>query len=130
MLEKLKVNPNFDKGNYRDFYLKHIWERTKYYSELSRKTLGRDVKHTLLLHHNLTTALFLDDLIKMFKNKGWKVIDATEAFTDPVFEIQPDNIPAGESIIWALAREKGDKNLRYPAESDVYEKDEMYKLGL
>lgn len=130
MLEKLKINLDFDKTKYRDFYLKHIWDRAQYYSNLSQETLGRDVKHTLLLHHNLTTALFLNDLINMFKSKGWKVIDATEAFSDPVYNSQPDNIPAGESLIWALAKEKGNKTLRYPAESDEYEKAEMDRLGL
>lgn len=84
----------------------------------------------MLLHHNLTTALFLNDLIDMFKSKGWKVIDAAEAFSDPVYNSQPANVPAGESLIWALAKEKGNKTLRYPAESDVYEKAEMDKLGL
>lgn len=130
MLDKLKDHPNFDKTKYRDFYLKHIWERAQYYSNLSQETLGRDVKHTLLLHHNLTTALFLNDLIEMFKSKGWKVINATEAFDDPVYKLQPNNIPAGESLIWALAKDKGNKTLRYPAESDEYEKAEMDKLGL
>jgi len=130
MLGKLKVNPKFDKTKYRYFYLKHIWDRAQYYSNLSLETLGRDVKHTLLLHHNLTTALFLNDLIEMFKSKGWKVINATEAFKDPVYNSRPDNVPAGESLIWALAKEKGIKNLRYPAESDEYEKAEMDELGL
>ncbi|WP_221887054.1 polysaccharide deacetylase family protein [Bacteriovorax stolpii] len=130
MLDKLKVYPDFDKTKFRDFYLKHLWDRTQYYSSLSQKTLGRDVKHTLLLHHNLTTALFLDDLIEMFKSKGWKVIDATEAFNDPIYKLQPKNIPAGESLIWALAKDKGDKTLRYPAEDGEYEKAEMDKLGL
>lgn len=56
LLEKLKTNPHFDKNKFRDFYLKHLWERTQYYAKLSQETLGREVKHTLLLHHNLTTA--------------------------------------------------------------------------
>lgn len=130
MLEKLKVNPRFDKTKYRDFYLKHIWDRAQYYSNLSHETLGRDVKHTLLLHHNLTSALFLNDLVEMFKSKGWKVISAKEAFADPIFKLRPDNIPAGESLIWALAKDKGNKNLRYPAEAGEYEKAEMDRLGL
>jgi peptidoglycan/xylan/chitin deacetylase (PgdA/CDA1 family) len=130
MLDKLKVYPDFDKTKFRDFYLKHLWERAQYYSNLSKETLGKDIKHTLLLHHNLTTSLFLDDLIEMFKTKGWKVIDATEAFNDPIYKSQPENIPAGESLIWALAKDKGNKNLRYPAEDGEYEKTEMDRLGL
>lgn len=66
----------------------------------------------------------------MFKAKGQKVIDAKDAFNDAVYSLSPVSIPAGESLIWALAKDKGNKNLRYPAEAGEYEKDEMDQLGL
>jgi peptidoglycan/xylan/chitin deacetylase (PgdA/CDA1 family) len=117
---------------YRDFYLAHMWERAQYYDELARKVLGRSVKHTILMHYNLLNALFLGDLLDMFKSKGWKLIDAQEAFKDPVFQSAPKIVPAGESIIWALAKETGrfDKLLRYPGEDSAYENAKMDRLGL
>lgn len=130
LLEKIKSGEKVDYNKYRDFYLKHLWDRSQYYSDLARKTLGRDVKHTILLHHNLTTALFLSDLIKMYEAKGWKVVDADKAFSDPVYASLPKNTPAGESLIWALAKEKGDTSLRYPAEDSRYEEEEMKALNL
>lgn len=130
LLEKIKSGEKVDYNKYRDFYLKHLWDRSQYYSDLARKNLGRDVKHTILLHHNLTTALFLGDLIKMYEAKGWKVIDADKAFSDPIYASLPKNIPAGESLIWALAKEKGDTSLRYPAEDSRYEEEEMKALNL
>jgi len=59
-------------------------------------------------------------------------LDADKAFEDEVFQKQPANVPAGESIVWALAKETGkfESILRYPAEDGEYEKDEMDKLGL
>jgi hypothetical protein len=68
----------------------------------------------------------------MLKRKGWEPIDAEEAFTDAVFLAQPKVLPAGESIIWSLAKEKGTiaKSLRYPAEDSQYENKRMDKLGL
>lgn len=130
--KRLKKEPNADLTPYRDFYLEHIWERAVYYDELSKKVTGRSVSHTLLVHHNLVNSLFLNDLLKMFKQKGWKLIDAEQAFKDPVFSALPDTLPAGESIIWSLAKEskKFDDILRYPAEDSRYEKDRMDKLGL
>lgn len=130
--KKLKEDPQADLRPYRDFYLEHIWERAAFYDELAQKLRKKPVKHTLLLHHNLVTALFLDDLIKMFAQKGWKLIDTKQAFKDSVFDIYPSNVPAGESIIWALAKEsKSFENLlRYPAEDERYEKEKMDKLGL
>jgi len=130
--ERLQQNPKADLSGYRQFYLDHIWERAVYYDDLSRRTLGRSVKHTLLIHHNLLNKLFFGDLLTMFERKGWKLIGAAEAFTDPVFNAEPKILPAGESIIWALAKESGkfDRDLRYPGEDSVYEKPKMDKLGL
>lgn len=130
--ERLKKEPNADRAPYKAFYLEHLWERAKYYDELSQKALGRSVKHTLLLHHNVVNGLFLGDALRMFAEKGWKLIDAQEAFTDSVFSAEPKIVPAGESIIWALAKEskRFERELRYPAEDGDYEKAKMDKLGL
>ncbi|MDA9189791.1 polysaccharide deacetylase, partial [bacterium] len=111
-------------------YLKHMWERATYYDQLAKKVLGRSPKHTLLVHHNLLNALFLKDLVEHFQSKGWKLIDAKNSFQDPLHEMEPNNIPSGEGIIWAIAKEKGETGLRYPAEDSVYEQAEMDKLGL
>ncbi len=129
---RLRADPKANVDGFRNFYLIHLLERATYYESLAFKITGRHVHHTLLLHHNLASALFLGDLIKMFREKGWKIMDAEEAFKDDIFQKQPANVPAGESLIWALAKESGkfDNQLRYPAEDSRYEKDEMDKLGL
>ena len=130
--KRLTKDPAADLSPYRGFYLDHMWDRALYYDDLSRKVLGRSVKHTILVHFTLLNAFFLGDLIAMFKSKGWRVIDAAEAFTDPVFSAQPKIVPAGESVIWALAKESGrfEKLLRYPGEDGEYETAKMDKLGL
>lgn len=117
---------------FRDFYLDHILERAKFYEDLSYKMTGRHIRHTLLLHHNLTSALFLDDLIKRFKAEGWDITDAEKAFQDEIFNTSPKVIPAGESLIWSLAKESGkyEQILRYPAEDSQYEEARMNALGL
>lgn len=129
---RLKANPNANTVPYRDFYLQHIYERATYYDELARKILGRSVKHTLLIHHNVLNGLFLGDLLQMFKDKGWKLISPEEAYTDKVFSSLPKIAPAGESLIWALAKESGkfENQLRYPGEDGDYEKPKMDALGL
>ena len=129
---RLKKDPNADVKPYRDFYMEHMWARAEYYDALARRVTGRPVKHTVLMHFNLLNGLFLNDLIAMFKSKGWQPIDAEEAFKDPVFSAKPNVLPAGESIVWSLAKEKGTiaKSLRYPAEDGDYENARMNKLGL
>lgn len=129
---RLKKEPAANIKPYRDFYLEHMWARSQYYERLSEKVLGRPVKHTVLVHFNLLNGLFLGDLLAMYKRNGWQLVDAEEAFTDPVFTSKPNVVPAGESIIWSLAKENGKIpiHLRYPAEDAEYEKARMDKLGL
>jgi peptidoglycan/xylan/chitin deacetylase (PgdA/CDA1 family) len=129
---RLKAQRDFDVMLYRQPYLGHIWDRAQYYDRLSRDVLGRSVAHTLLIHYNLLNSLFLGDLMAMFSTKGWGVIDAEEAFSDSIFTRQPDTVPAGQSLIWALAKETGkfEGRLRYPGEDDVYEKPVLDRLGL
>ena len=129
---RLDKEPKADLTPYRNYYLDHIWDRSVYYHDLGKKVVNRDVKHTLLIHFNLLNELFLGDLLQMFKRKGWDLIDADVAFQDPVFALEPKIIPAGESIIWALAKESGrfEQRLRYPAEDSEYEKPKMDRLRL
>lgn len=132
MIERLKTDAGSDLKPYRDYYLEHVWDRAQYYDSLARRVVGRPVKHTILTHFNLLNALFLGDLIVMLKSRGWQLIDAEEAFTDPVFREKPNVLPAGESIIWSLAKADGTiaKSLRYPAEDGQIEIQKMKKLGL
>jgi len=132
LLTRLKENPIAEIEGYRAFYLEHLFNRATFYEDLAVQLTGRHIHHTILLHHNLTSALFLGDLIKMFRAKGWKVIDAEEAYKDEIFKSEPANVPAGESLVWALAKESGkyESILRYPAEEGEYEKARMDQLGL
>lgn len=130
--KKLAADPRANVDAYRDFYLEHIADRAAFYDDLAHQVLGRGVRHTLLIHHNLLNALFLSDLMVHLEQSGWKLISADAAFSDPIFEREPNIAPAGESIVWALAREAGtfDDLLRYPAEDESYEVDRMNALQL
>lgn len=132
LLKRLKENSKADIEPYKEYFLEHIYERAVYYNELSLKLTGRQINHALLLHHNLISALFLDDLIVMFKAKGWEVVNASEAYRDEIYTRVPHVMPAGESLIWALAKEDGGYEgiLRYPGEDSKYEEAKMNKLGL
>ena len=128
----LKEDRHFDVNRFRKPYLDHILDRAQYYDDLARKALGATTPHTLLIHFNLLNALFLGDLLKTFERIGWEAIDADAAYGGRVFERQPDTVPAGESLIWALAKETGrfDNELRYPGEDDAYEEPILKRLGL
>ncbi len=107
----------------RRLYLEHMFDRAQFYDSLAFALEGRRIAHTLLMHDNLINALFLDDLIAMFRAQGWEIIDADAAFADPIYRREPDIVPAGESLIWSLAKLSGrfDEILRFPAEDGRYE---------
>lgn len=130
--KRLAQDPKADISGYRNFYLEHMGERAQFYDGLARKLLGREIRHTILVHHNTLNALYLGDLITMLKAKGWKLVPAKQAFADPIYASQPAILPAGESVLWALAKESGkfESELRYPGEDGEYERERMDKLGL
>jgi peptidoglycan-N-acetylglucosamine deacetylase len=129
---RLKADANADPAPYRQAYLDHLWDRAVYYDDLAREVFGHRIIHTLLLHHNLTTGLFLDDALGMFKAKGWRLTDAAEAFAQPEFAQVHDSLPSGQSLVWAAAKASGryKGRLRYPAEDSVYEAPKLDALGL
>jgi hypothetical protein len=132
MLEKLRISPNADRKLYRDYLISHLLDRAAYYRKLSVDVLGREIHHTLLVHYRFLEALFLPDVMNAFERAGWDWISADHAFEDPVFLNEPQTLPAGESLVWAMAAESGrfKDRLRYPGEDDVYERPKLDALGL
>jgi peptidoglycan/xylan/chitin deacetylase (PgdA/CDA1 family) len=129
--KRLSNDSNADTTGYRDYYLEHIRDRSTYYDGLSRRALGRSVKHTLLVHHNVLNELYLSDTLDQYKRQGWKLIDAEHAYTDPVFNERPNVLPAGDSLVLALAIQNGKtKRPRSPSEDGAYEAPDMDRLGL
>ena len=129
---RLQREPNSELAPYRQFYLDHLWDRAQYYDDLAMKVLGQHPRHTILIHHRLLNALFLGDVLDMFRDRGWELISSDEAYRDPVYALDPKTLPAGESLIWGLAKESGkfESLLRYPGEDDTYEIPKMDKLKL
>jgi len=104
LMDTLGENPSAEIKVYKKLYIDHILERANFYDSLATLLTGRKIKHILLLHHNLISALFLNDLIRAFKNNNWNTISSSDAREDTIYNEFPNIVPAGESIIWALAK--------------------------
>jgi peptidoglycan-N-acetylglucosamine deacetylase len=129
----LKKDPNADISAIRTAYLAHVKQRALAYRELSQQLQGRDISQVLLLHHNLLNALWLDDVLAQFKEMGWKIITPAEAFSDPVYKLEPVRKAAGQSLLLSLGRTLGlgltPGGERLVDDGD-YEIDELAKKGL
>lgn len=114
----------------RRAYVHHLLERAAYYDVLARQTIGRSPAHVMRLHVNALNAAALPQVIEAFRNKGWHFVAARTAYEDPLYAMQPMVLPAGGSIVWALARERGVGGLRQPPEDAAYERPRLQRLGL
>ena len=52
------------------------------------------------------------------------------AESDPFYALQPNILPAGESIVLSVGRLNGATDLRYPGEDSAYEEPILRGLGL
>jgi peptidoglycan-N-acetylglucosamine deacetylase len=131
-LDRVGKQPNAAVAAYRDYLVAHLLDRAAFYRQLALDVLGRDIRHTLLVHFHPLNAFVLGDVMHAFEAAGWQWIDASLAFEDLVYRSEPKTVPAGESLVWALAKETGrfEDRLRYPGEDDVYERPKMDALGL
>lgn len=128
--EQLRREPAADLAPYRAAYVAHLVERAAYYQGLAHGLLGRSPAQVMLLHHNLVNALFLADAAAALRERGWTLVDAEAALEDPLYQLQPDVLPTGDSLLLALARSRGLQGLRTPGEDGAYEKPLLDRLGL
>jgi peptidoglycan-N-acetylglucosamine deacetylase len=132
MQQRLRQDSKAKLEPYRDYLVAHLLDRASFYRQLSLDVLGHEIRHTLLIHYRMANALFLQDVMGAFEKSGWTWVDAERAYEDPIFMKAPQTLPAGESLVWALAAESGKfkDRLRWPGEDDGYEKPKMDALGL
>ena len=71
-------------------------------------------------------------MLSVFNERGWRLVDAEAVFATPVFQLEPNALPAGQSLIWSAAKSDGrfEKVLRFPGEDGDYEAARMDALGL
>lgn len=107
LVQTLRRDPDADVAAIKRTYLAHIWQRAQAYWGLSRQLQGRDIAQVLLLHHNLINALWLGDVIAMFKAEGWTITSPAQAYADPVYRLQPERAAPGQSLLLSMARSLG-----------------------
>lgn len=103
----LAANPHADLAPIRQAYLDHVRQRALAYRDLSRQLFDRDIAQVMLMHHNLINALWLGDVIAQFKAMGWTIASPAEAFADPAYELVPERMVPGQSLLLSLARSRG-----------------------
>ena len=107
LVDVLEKNPHADISAIKRAYLAHVRQRALAYRALSQQVQGRDIAQVMLMHHNLVNALWLDDVIAMFKDMGWTIVAPQAAFADPVYQLVPEHAVPGQSLLLSMARSLG-----------------------
>lgn len=128
--EWMDENPGESPTAFRAPYIEHLLARASAYSALANDVIGRDIDHVILLHTNRINAYFISEVVARFRAAGWQIIEPEAAYKDPIYLESPNVMPAGESLIWSLAKQAGKEGLRYPAEDGRYEKEKLDEIGL
>ncbi len=96
-----------DLDRLRTLYLEMMLSAVGTYDRLARETLGRSPAHVLLAHENDVEALFIGDLVRALKRRGWTIVAPDEAYADPIARQVPDTLRNGNGRVAALAAAKG-----------------------
>jgi len=125
-----KKTINYEKA--RDFYVNSLYNSIEFYDAIAKKTLKRSPRHVLLLHENDAAALFVGDLVKHLRNKGWKIISPQQAYKDPIAKNFPQVLLHKQGRIAAIASSKSvpDVELRHPSENEHYLDQAFAKAGV
>src|SRR5262249_3683215 len=107
MGDRIIKQPSMGTAPYRDYLMAHLLDRAAFYRQLAIDVLGHEIRHTLLVHFSALNALALPDVMAAFESAGWQWVNADHVYDDPVFKSAPKTLPAGESLVWALASETG-----------------------
>lgn len=108
-----KLGKKIDDERVKTLFLNHLLGAADFYDALALKTLGRSPKHVMLLHEMDATVLYLDDLVRELRKRGWKIIDPLEAYQDPLYAESPQNTYAGNGIIAQVAYEETGERVGY-----------------
>ena len=114
-------------------YVEILAGNVEFYDRIAQATLGRSPAHVLLLHENDLAALFVGDLVKELRARGWEIVPALEAYDDPIAEVDPDTLFNGQGRVAAMADTEGlfkRSDLIAPDEDEDWLRAEFVRRGL
>jgi peptidoglycan-N-acetylglucosamine deacetylase len=102
-----KAGKAMDMKALKAYYVTLHVEASDFADGLAVKTIGRSPAHVMLLHETDIAALFIPDLVKALRKRGWTIVTADEAYRDPISKAMPDTPFANGTLTESMAWEKG-----------------------
>lgn len=124
-VDAVAAGKRIDRKALRDLYVETQVGAAEYYDGLAVRATGRSPIHVILLHETDLAALYVGDLVKALRAKGWTMATVDEAYADPVaIEATRYDTPSAQGTLTEmLACQKGLPTPRW------YERNDSDVLG-
>lgn len=101
-------------------YVPYMAEVLEFYEAAEQKMFGRPIRHVLLLHANEINAEYFDDIVALFRGRGYQFVTLERALQDPAYR-EPDRYigPNGMSWMFRWDHSRGQKQVDWEREPDV-----------
>ncbi|MEM6629088.1 MAG: polysaccharide deacetylase family protein [Bacteroidota bacterium] len=66
-------------------YVQYMEQKLVYFEGQSQKLFDRNMAHILLIHANLLNSEYLDELVDVYKDRGYSFVSQTEVLEDPAY---------------------------------------------
>src|SRR5260370_13640685 len=83
-VDRLSKQPKAPIAPYRDYLIAHLLHRVAFYRQLALDVLGRDIRHTLLMHFNPLNAFVLPEVMNAFETPASQWLDPPLPFAHPI----------------------------------------------
>jgi peptidoglycan/xylan/chitin deacetylase (PgdA/CDA1 family) len=101
--EAVQAGKKVDRKALGNLYVSWHVEAADFADAMMEKVTGRQPVQMLLLHETDLAALYIDDLVRALRKDGWTVVNADQAYADPIGEAMPDTPVANGTLTEALA---------------------------
>jgi len=128
--KKLREDDKLDLEPYRKYYVTAVVTLAAHFHSLAERVGYTDIPHSMLMHHNILNALFLDDVLAALKKEGWSLVDAKEAFEHSLYKLEPQTPARSRSVLSVLAQEQGITDTGFPEAYERWGEKTMDALGL
>jgi peptidoglycan/xylan/chitin deacetylase (PgdA/CDA1 family) len=101
----------------RKLYVQSALNELKFSEALSHNIWGEDIRHILLAHIGIATALFIDDVLKAYEDQSVKFITLQDAMADPLYDVDTHVLSKnGPNFLDQMVRVK---KAKYPPHKDL-----------
>lgn len=96
-----------DMDAFRDLFVRIVVETAEWQDRIARETLGRQPIQVVLMHETDIEALFIEDIVRALRARGWRIATMDEAYRDPIAREAPQTRYLGGGRVIAMASAAG-----------------------